>query len=311
MKKRLYNHRTFYLFSSIILLIICSSLLYIYPPYQSSQIQQNTIAILQNADTINIVRNLEITNEIFKYTNAYRNSRNKAIENNALKINDNVAALCTKVDSLKIALVRDISVHKSFFYNIHSTLPTKNIITTDKIDEIKKLTSAIIDTTLTNGIRESDLQDIQYNLSKLNNVVLVQETSSMSAGTTINHLEMIKSYTRKINIIYLQALWYQVAADIKFDKFLLTVSPQQATVRVGEPFKAQIVLSNYVSKLSKAYHISCNDSELPIEEGIALYEQVFYKSGKHIITFKGLYNNPLTGQVDSYKKDYTIDILPK
>jgi gliding motility-associated protein GldM len=96
--------------------------------------------------------------------------------------------------------------------------------------------------------------------------------------------------------------------DIKFDKFLVAISPNNGYVIEGEKFTADIALAAYSSNPGSSVTISANGSGLAVKEGIAHYETTTSGIGKKTLSATAAIKNPLTGQTETAKKEFIYEV---
>lgn len=96
--------------------------------------------------------------------------------------------------------------------------------------------------------------------------------------------------------------------DIKFDKFLVSIAPNTGYVIEGEKFSADIALAAYSSNPGVGVSISANGAGLPVKEGVAHYETTASGIGKKTLSASASIKNPLTGQTETVKRDYSWEV---
>jgi gliding motility-associated protein GldM len=96
--------------------------------------------------------------------------------------------------------------------------------------------------------------------------------------------------------------------DIKFDKFLVAISPNNGYVIEGEKFTADIALAAYSSNPGTGVSITANGAGLPVKEGVAHYETTASGIGKKTLVATASIKNPLTGQTETAKKEFNWEV---
>lgn len=96
--------------------------------------------------------------------------------------------------------------------------------------------------------------------------------------------------------------------DIKFDAFEPVVSASKGYVIRGEKYTADVFLSAYSTSASDNTRIYVNGSNLPVENGKATYEATTSGIGTKKYSVRIDVENPLTGEVKSYNKDFEYEV---
>jgi gliding motility-associated protein GldM len=92
-----------------------------------------------------------------------------------------------------------------------------------------------------------------------------------------------------------------------FDAFQVVSAAQKGYIIKGEKYSAEVFLSAS-SKTANNVSISVNGSNLPVKEGKALYEVTANDKGTKKYTAVATVKNPLTGQSESFKKDFEYEV---
>lgn len=116
--------------------------------------------------------------------------------------------------------------------------------------------------------------------------------------------DMKSSETAVLNYLYKKV----GGTDIKFDKFLVAISPNNGYVIEGEKFTADIALAAYSSNPGTGVSITANGAGLPVREGIAHYETTASGIGKKTLVATASIKNPLTGVTESAKKEFVWEV---
>jgi gliding motility-associated protein GldM len=96
--------------------------------------------------------------------------------------------------------------------------------------------------------------------------------------------------------------------DIKFDQFLVAISPNNGYVIKGEKFTADVALAAFSSNPGAGVNITVNGQSLSVKEGVAHYETTASTLGKQTIKATASITNPLTKEVKSASKEFTYEV---
>jgi gliding motility-associated protein GldM len=96
--------------------------------------------------------------------------------------------------------------------------------------------------------------------------------------------------------------------EIKFDQFLVAISPNNGYVIKGEKFTADVALAAFSSNPGAGVSISVNGQGLSVKEGVAHYETTASTLGKQTIKATASITNPLTKEVKSAVKEFTYEV---
>ena len=119
----------------------------------------------------------------------------------------------------------------------------------------------------------------------------MQADAKASATTVLNHL------------------FKQVSGEeIKFDAFEPVISASSGYVVKGEKYTADVFLSAYSTSAGDNTRILVNGTPLPVKEGKATWETTASRLGKNKYNVEIQVTNPLTGEVKSYKKEFTYEV---
>ncbi len=131
----------------------------------------------------------------------------------------------------------------------------------------------------------------------------------MPVAAVIPFFTKLKADAKTSETAVLNQIFKRVGGtDIKFDKFLVAISPNNGYVIEGETFTADIALAAYSSNPGSGVTISANGSGLPVKEGVAHYETKTSGIGKKTLTATASIKNPLTGQTETAKKDFVYEV---
>jgi hypothetical protein len=313
MKKLLTNWRFLHVFYIANLLIMSYLLWYVYPAKEECmQAESNALTLNVASEAINSSCSW-VREEIFQYAKAYSNARNKALIETVDILNQKHENAVLSIENVKKILVDDLKNNSNWCYHKNSTLPSRNILTNDRIAKMKTSFEFYKDTSFSNRLDERDWQELKKTILDIENRILWHDMNKLSASSAIAQLEAIKTNAKLIQFTILNFLYKTngPCLDIKFDRFAVVLAPFQAAIKVGEPFKADLALYNYASYFDSNYHILIDDKELPTENGVAHYEKVFQKAGKYKIIAQAIRQDSLTGQVENATREYQIEVLPK
>ncbi len=98
--------------------------------------------------------------------------------------------------------------------------------------------------------------------------------------------------------------------DVVIDKYAVVSAPEKSYIIKGEKYKAEIFLSAAASSDSKTgISVSVNGKKLPTnKEGIAVYEANASSVGVKKYTANASLTNPVTGEVKSFKKEFSYEV---
>jgi gliding motility-associated protein GldM len=131
----------------------------------------------------------------------------------------------------------------------------------------------------------------------------------MPVAAVIPFFTKLKSDAKTSQTAILNQIFKRVGGtDIKFDKFLVAIAPNNGYVIEGETFAADVALAAYSSNPGAGVSISVNGSGLPVKEGVAHYETKTSGIGKKTVSATASIKNPLTGQTETAKKDFTYEV---
>ena len=100
------------------------------------------------------------------------------------------------------------------------------------------------------------------------------------------------------------------ADELDFDAFEIGLTPEKTRIHPGEPFVADAYLVAYASR-STNIQAFANGKELPMENGKALFSQTYSTPGRKIVDVRIDIRNPATGRVESVRKEFAVEVLPK
>jgi len=98
--------------------------------------------------------------------------------------------------------------------------------------------------------------------------------------------------------------------DVVIDKYAVVSAPEKSYIIKGEKYKAEIFLSAAASADSKTgISVSVGGKRLPTnKEGIAVYEANASSVGVKKYTASASLTNPVTGEVKSFKKEFSYEV---
>jgi len=98
--------------------------------------------------------------------------------------------------------------------------------------------------------------------------------------------------------------------DVVIDKYAVVSAPEKSYIIKGEKYKAEIFLSAAASSDSKTgISVSVNGKRLPTnKEGIAVFETTASSVGVKKYTANASLTNPVTGEVKSFKKEFSYEV---
>jgi hypothetical protein len=99
--------------------------------------------------------------------------------------------------------------------------------------------------------------------------------------------------------------------EVKFDQFKVAITAQKSALIEGETFKADIYLAQFSSNPGPDVSILVNDKAIPIQDGVAHFENMEQIPGLKTVTATAIVKNPLTGQISHYLGSFEYNVLPK
>lgn len=119
----------------------------------------------------------------------------------------------------------------------------------------------------------------------------IQADAKVSATTVLNHL------FKKVS-----------GEEIKFDAFEPVISAPSGYVIKGEKYRADVFLSAYSTSASGNTRIMVNGAGQPVKDGKASWETTASRLGQNKYNVEIQVTNPLTGEVKSYKKEFSYEV---
>ncbi|MCP4440243.1 MAG: hypothetical protein GY810_14965, partial [Aureispira sp.] len=114
------------------------------------------------------------------------------------------------------------------------------------------------------------------------------------------------------NVIQTRAVFYRflnekmVKKELNYDKFDVLVNSEKDYVLLGESYTSEISLGAYSSQAK--FSVSVNGKSLPIKDGKAIYTTRGSRVGEQKYTARISVNNPLTGETETFTKDFFYEI---
>lgn len=306
MKKAFSNPYFLHLFYCTILLLVSGLLYFITPNIREREQVENNAKCFNRTFEITNAYAQDITNALLMYTTAYKNYRSKELETAALDLNRNTDYLIKMVNEIQ----KDLATERTNNHSFYTSFLNNKTLTSDKIKVLENAFDSLATDTLFMQIDKSDWLSIKEMITKAKEPILWEQLYSLNVVSANAQLENIKVVASTINVALLNFLFKQVGCNFKVDRFLIAISPSQTTAKVGEPFKIELTLRNYISNFNSDYQIYCDGIALSTLRGVATYEKTFQSPGTHIIKVLGVYKDPFTGQTETSSKDYTIRIIP-
>ena len=99
-------------------------------------------------------------------------------------------------------------------------------------------------------------------------------------------------------------------ADLTFDKYTVVSAPEKSYIIKGEQYKADLFLTAAAGGDSKTgITIAVNGRNLPLDnEGKASFVETASKNGVRRYTATATLTNPVTGETESFKKDFEYEV---
>ncbi len=94
------------------------------------------------------------------------------------------------------------------------------------------------------------------------------------------------------------------------DAFEINLLPKRTPVHPGELFEADVWLTSY-STHTDNIRMFANEKQLPIENGKAVFNQIYQAAGMKTVDVRIEIHNPLTGEVYNIEKEFNMVVRPK
>lgn len=309
MKKVFSNPYFLHFFYCAILLIISGLLWFLYPNPRESREAESSKKCLSHAYHINRSLTQQITYAIQQNRQACNSFESQKLEIAADASNKSTDFLVKMVNKIQEELQNELNQNSSFLYHKNSMFPTAKILTINKIKAIENAFDSLANGIYFQNIDKKEWLLIQTEIKKIKEQILWDRLGSLSASSANAHLEVVKVAAANVNVFLLNNLFRKTGCNVLMNRFSIEVSPSQSTVKVGEQFNFDLALCDNAAYFGSDYKMFCDDVELPMQRGIALYEKTFQKSGRYRIKAQGKYINPITGQTETVNKWYVIEVL--
>jgi hypothetical protein len=143
-------------------------------------------------------------------------------------------------------------------------------------------------------------------------------TTLIKNGSPALGRAFLKYQSLRLNLALNQALnfieIYKIGGcmDVKYDydKAIILEPRLDQPLNLGHPFEVGIVLSQYSSTANNLV-AKINNKPVPIDRGKVHYTTVFGMPGKQSIAVDFQLKNPLTGEIKSYARSFTLNVLPE
>jgi hypothetical protein len=96
--------------------------------------------------------------------------------------------------------------------------------------------------------------------------------------------------------------------DLVYDKFLIYAQTSKPNIQLGDTYESEIGLSTYASKAQMKVIIE--GDTLSAVEGIVPYNTRPRKIGRHNYTAQVIITNPLTGEKETFKREFSFEVIP-
>ena len=96
--------------------------------------------------------------------------------------------------------------------------------------------------------------------------------------------------------------------DLVYDKFLIYAQTAKPNIQLGDTYKSEIGLGTYASKAQMKVIIE--GDTLNSVGGIVHYSTRPRKIGRHKYTAQVIITNPLTGEKETFKREFSFEVIP-
>lgn len=128
-------------------------------------------------------------------------------------------------------------------------------------------------------------------------------------AATILNLTSIQNEVKLFESVIVNFLTKQTSyGDLVFDKFTIFTQSPNGNIRLGETYSTEISLGIYVSKI--IMDIAIDGNILQTVDGIAQYSVRPNKLGPQKYRPLFTLTNPLTGEKETFRKEFHFDVLP-
>ncbi len=209
----------------------------------------------------------------------------------------------------------DTSIYnlRSRLQPIHYSVPNKFLFQNDGLSSISK-SIQIQQELILNQIENNSFRQVVKDNMLINTEAFVQEFENVYLQKA---LTLLSRFQNQVKILDYQILSFFVSEinreenkqNALYQSFLPIIHTKTPIVRKGEYFEAKVFAATYVKNSS--IKISVNGKEIPVENGIGIYEVQTATTGRKRIIVHIAMTNPLTRKTESYKKEFIYEVISK
>ena len=287
---------------------------------------------LKNTNAIVETTNQQILANINKQADAYKNEQNEAYRQAAIEASEVVEEFNQYVDKLWHDLFEAAGGPKDDHPNMPKRMKDKDITTRmfvlgeggssqnpkgvgfeleRKIKETREKLLALVDNdpVLAESIPLKVEEDWKESSIDKKSSWADWKFRQMPVAAVFPLLTKMQADAKASATTVLNHLFKQVSGEeIKFDAFEPVISASSGYVVKGEKYIADVFLSAYSTSAGDNTRILVNGSSLPVKDGKATWETIATRLGKNKYNVEIQVTNPLTGEVKSYKKEFTYEV---
>ncbi len=192
-----------------------------------------------------------------------------------------------------------------------TSIPSRMFFTEDKIKNHIQLLKSHYDTVsvkIQNEKTESKLDSlITDNINKLSSTDMRNLPANIALLTLRKQKIELALFDTKLMDYYSRTINYCGTTD----DYFLAIIPENKKTTIHEKFKADIMVSNYVSYFGPNVEVTLDIDGEKIEskKGIAHFEKQYDTPGKHTFMATLRKKHIWTGEVRGFQKKYTFDVI--
>lgn len=278
---------------------------------------------IRNSNDIVETSNTQVKNAIDKQVEAYKNPINLNYQSAATKANEIVNGFCDYIKGMNDMLVQNAGgVDPKFTDGRPKDIKNKDVTTRifvkegkgaeieAKINETRNALLALLtdpkDKADVEKLLSLGVEEVPANLKK---TWVEYKFKQMPVAAVVPFFSKLKADAKTSLTAILNKIFERVGGEeIKFDRFLVAISPNNGYVIEGEKFSADIALAAYSSNPGTDVRITANGAGLPVKEGMAHYETTASGIGKKTLSATATITNPLTKKSETVKRDFNWEV---
>ncbi len=162
------------------------------------------------------------------------------------------------------------------------------------------------------NIDERELKKLGSSLPLLNRDLWAKDDQPAQFEELSLHTAKRKLLKIQNNIIQTKAIYYRFLnekmnnKELYYDKFEVLANSKKDYIILGETYTSEISLGTSSSQAK--FSVSANGKALPIKNGKAIYNTIPKKVGEHKYSAKISVRNPLTGETETFTKDFFFEL---